>query len=118
MWQIGALLENKNKYSTTRWTLINHDLCLYFNFYLENSFKISFVFFLDNLNTCFVQIRISKKDFESEVGKMYGGQDKWHHLTCFAKLRSELGYFESGDKLPGFNKLKAKDKDEVKKQLP
>ncbi|XP_022914189.2 poly [ADP-ribose] polymerase [Onthophagus taurus] len=64
------------------------------------------------------EIRISKKDFETDVGKRYGGQDKWHHLTCFANLRSELGYYENGDKLPGFNALKADDKKEVKSQLP
>lgn len=64
------------------------------------------------------EIRISKKDFESDVGKRYGGQDKWHHVTCFAQLRSELGYYESGDKLPGFKTLKKADQDDVKKQLP
>ncbi|KRT82026.1 hypothetical protein AMK59_5757, partial [Oryctes borbonicus] len=64
------------------------------------------------------QIRISKKDFETEVGRRYGGQDLWHHLTCFAKLRSELGYFAGGDALPGFKSLKKDDQQEVKKQLP
>lgn len=48
----------------------------------------------------------------------YGGQDMWHHLTCFAKLRSELGYFAGGDSLPGFNSLKKDDQKEVKTQLP
>lgn len=64
------------------------------------------------------EIRISKKDFESDIGKRYGGQDMWHHLNCFAKLRSELGFFECGDKLPGFKGLKPDDQKEVKKQIP
>lgn len=63
-------------------------------------------------------IRISKKDFETEVGMKYGGQDLWHHLTCFAKIRSELGYFESADQLPGFKTLNKNDQAEAKKQLP
>lgn len=63
------------------------------------------------------EIRISKKDFESDVGRQIGGADQWHHLTCFAQLRSELGYFESGDKLPGFKSLKKEDQEEVKKAL-
>ncbi|RZB77497.1 poly-(ADP-ribose) polymerase [Asbolus verrucosus] len=64
------------------------------------------------------EVRISKKDFETEVGRKYGGQDMWHHLTCFAKLRAELGYFESADKLPGFKTLSKNDQSEAKKQLP
>ncbi|KAF2885554.1 hypothetical protein ILUMI_20622 [Ignelater luminosus] len=64
------------------------------------------------------EIRISKKDFESDVGKKYGGQDLWHHATCFAKLRAELGYFESADKLAGFKTLSKADQEEVKKQIP
>lgn len=64
------------------------------------------------------QIRISKKDFETEVGKKYGGQDMWHHVTCFAKLRSELGYFESADKLPGFKSLSKADQKDAAAQIP
>nr|CAI5827669.1 unnamed protein product [Callosobruchus analis] len=64
------------------------------------------------------EIRISKKDYESDIGAKYGGQDMWHHVQCFAQLRSELGYYESADKLPGFKGLSAKDQADVKKQLP
>lgn len=64
------------------------------------------------------EVRISKKDYESDIGKRYGGQDLWHHYTCFAKLRAELGYFESADKLPGFKSLKKEDQTEVLRQIP
>ncbi|XP_018568768.1 poly [ADP-ribose] polymerase [Anoplophora glabripennis] len=64
------------------------------------------------------EIRISKKDFDTEVGKKYGGQDMWHHVTCFAQLRSELAFFECGDKLPGFKSLKKEDQAVVKKEIP
>lgn len=70
------------------------------------------------MNTNDFQIRISKKDFETEVGRKYGGQDMWHHLKCFAQIRSDLGYYDSGENLPGFKSLKAQDKQEVKAQLP
>lgn len=39
----------------------------------------------------------------------------WHHVACFAQVRADLGYFESGDKLPGFNTLSKEDQAEVKK---
>lgn len=64
------------------------------------------------------EVRISKKDYTSEIGMKYGGQDMWHHLSCFAKLRSELKFFAGGDQLPGFNSLNKADKAEVLKQLP
>ncbi|CAH2012006.1 unnamed protein product [Acanthoscelides obtectus] len=64
------------------------------------------------------EIRISKKDYETDVGAKYGGQDMWHHVQCFAQLRADLGFFESADKLPGFKGLSPKDQVEVKKQIP
>ena len=61
---------------------------------------------------------MSKKDYESDISKQIGGTDHWHHLTCFAQLRSEFGYFECGDKIPGFKSLKKNDQEEVKKTIP
>lgn len=49
---------------------------------------------------------------------MYGGQDRWHHVECFTKLRDELAFFESGENLPGYDHLKNEDKEIVKKALP
>lgn len=49
---------------------------------------------------------------------MYGGQERWHHVECFAKLRNELQFFEAGDALPGFEQLKKEDKEIVLKALP
>ncbi|XP_055640621.1 poly [ADP-ribose] polymerase [Toxorhynchites rutilus septentrionalis] len=64
------------------------------------------------------EIRIKKIDYTTEVGMKYGGQPLWHHAECFAKLRSELGYFDKGESLPGFTGLKKEDKETVKKLLP
>ncbi|PSN54639.1 Poly [ADP-ribose] polymerase [Blattella germanica] len=64
------------------------------------------------------EVRISKKDFESEGAKMYGGQDRWHHVECFAKLRDELEFWESGEDLPGIKTLKKEDQAMVKQNLP
>lgn len=63
-------------------------------------------------------VRISKKDFESEKGVMLNGIDRWHHLDCFAKLRNEFSFFESGDALPGAKSLGADDLKLLKKALP
>lgn len=64
------------------------------------------------------EVRIKKVDYTTEVGMKYGGQALWHHAECFAKLRSELGYFEKGEALPGFNYLKKEDQAKVKQLLP
>lgn len=72
---------------------------------------------------CFLKIskdelRIRKTVYDTEVGMKFGGQAKWHHVECFAQLRSELGWFESGEKLPGYRNLKKDDQAVVKKHLP
>lgn len=48
----------------------------------------------------------------------FGGQAIWHHVECFAQLRSELGWFESADKLPGFKGLSKDDQHLAKKHVP
>lgn len=64
------------------------------------------------------EVRISKKDYESDVGKRYGGQDLWHHLDCFEKLRDELKYWNAGSELPGIQTLTAEDQKLIKEKLP
>ena len=64
------------------------------------------------------EVRVSKKDFESEEGRKYGGVDKWHHLDCFAKIREEFQFYEAGDVLPGIGNLSKEDQATVKSTLP
>ncbi|XP_076760551.1 poly-(ADP-ribose) polymerase [Xylocopa sonorina] len=64
------------------------------------------------------EIRVSKKDFESEHGKKYGGIDRWYHLECFVKIRESLEFYESGDKLPGKDELSKDDQKKLKTVLP
>ncbi|EDV98556.1 poly [ADP-ribose] polymerase [Drosophila grimshawi] len=64
------------------------------------------------------EVRVCKTLFDTEVGMKYGGQKVWHHLECFAKMRSDLGWFDTGETLPGYKGLKADDKAEVLKLLP
>ncbi|XP_063703096.1 poly [ADP-ribose] polymerase isoform X2 [Culicoides brevitarsis] len=63
-------------------------------------------------------VRVKKTVYDTEVGMKFGGQAIWHHLDCFAKIRDELGFYECGDKLPGFNTLSKDDQKEVRKMLP
>ncbi|XP_063601793.1 poly [ADP-ribose] polymerase 1-like [Penaeus indicus] len=63
------------------------------------------------------QVRISKKEFDSERARMYGPVDLWHHVDCFVKKRAELGFFESGDTIAGFGTLSADDKNMLKSKL-
>lgn len=64
------------------------------------------------------EIRISKKDFESEIGRKYGGQDMWHHVECFNKVRNDLLYFAAGSLLPGYLTLSKDDQKIVDEKLP
>ncbi|KAL7740196.1 hypothetical protein ACLKA6_003902 [Drosophila palustris] len=64
------------------------------------------------------EVRVSKTVYDTEVGMKYGGQKLWHHLECFAKLRSDVGWFDTGENLPGYKQLKAEEKEEVKRLLP
>jgi poly [ADP-ribose] polymerase 1 len=64
------------------------------------------------------EVRVKKTVYDTEVGMKFGGQAIWHHLDCFAKLRTDLGYFVSGDQLPGYSYLKKEDKTLVLKALP
>lgn len=64
------------------------------------------------------EIRIKKVVHDTEVGMKFGGQAIWHHVECFAQLRSTLGWFESGSKIPGFKSLSQDDKQTVEKHIP
>lgn len=64
------------------------------------------------------EVRISKKDFESDAAKRYGGADLWHHVDCFVKLRDELQYWAAGSELPGITALTKEDQQSVKEKLP
>lgn len=64
------------------------------------------------------EVRIKKIAHDTEIGMKFGGQSIWHHVECFASLRSELGWFETGEKLPGFKSLSKEDRENVKKHIP
>lgn len=64
------------------------------------------------------EIRAKKVSFDTEVGMKYGGQPLWHHLDCFAKLRTELGWFAAGNQLPGYSTLRKDDQKQVDDVLP
>ena len=63
------------------------------------------------------EVRIAKKDYESDSAKRFGPMDRWHHVDCFVKDREELEYFDSGAKLQGFKTLSAEDQAELQKKL-
>ncbi|KFB53218.1 AGAP003230-PA-like protein [Anopheles sinensis] len=64
------------------------------------------------------EVRIKKVSYDTEVGMKYGDQPNWFHAECFAKLRSELGYFEKAEVLPGFGSIKPDDQAKLKQLLP
>lgn len=64
------------------------------------------------------EVRIKKTVHDTEIGMKFGGQALWHHVECFAQLRTELGWLETGALLPGFANLDKEDQANVKKHLP
>ncbi|CAG0918266.1 unnamed protein product [Notodromas monacha] len=64
------------------------------------------------------EVRLGKKDYDSETALRFGPTFRWYHILCFKANREELGYTEAADKLPGFKTLKAEDRDNLKTQLP
>lgn len=60
---------------------------------------------------------VYKTDLTDETF-LFGGLATWYHVICFARSRSELGWLESGENLPGFKRLLDKDKEIVKKHIP
>lgn len=64
------------------------------------------------------EVRIKKMLHDTEIGMKFGGQAIWHHVECFAQLRSELQWFETAEKLPGFKGLSKEDKENTKKHIP
>lgn len=63
------------------------------------------------------EIRISKKDYESEVALQYGPCERWHHVDCFLKAREELGFTANGSILPGFMTLSPEDQKLLKTKI-
>jgi hypothetical protein len=64
------------------------------------------------------ETRISKKDHKSRKAKRLGGLERWHHVECFAKFRADIGYYGSGDELPGAAQLSKEDQQSLKVLLP
>ncbi|KAL0276840.1 UNVERIFIED_CONTAM: hypothetical protein PYX00_004320 [Menopon gallinae] len=64
------------------------------------------------------EIRISKKDYESESALRYGPHERWHHVDCFLKVREELAFFAAGTCLPGYKTLEPDDQKIIKKKIP
>lgn len=62
-------------------------------------------------------IRVKKIVYDTEVGAKFGGQPIWHHLSCFAAIKGDYGFYLGGEQLPGFNGLSPEDKKKVKKEI-
>ncbi len=63
------------------------------------------------------EVRVGKKEYESQRAKMYGPYDKWHHIKCFVQKRDELEFFDSGCDMGGFKTLSPEDQDMIKSSI-
>ncbi|XP_055294949.1 poly [ADP-ribose] polymerase-like [Sitodiplosis mosellana] len=63
-------------------------------------------------------VRIMKVAYDVNQNTAFDGKATWYHVECFARKRSEHGWLESAEKLPGFRRLKDADKEAVKRQFP
>ena len=50
-------------------------------------------------------VRVGKKEYDSQRAKMYKPYFKWHHILCFVDQREMLEYFDAGDAMAGFTLL-------------
>lgn len=62
-------------------------------------------------------IRIKKTVYDTEVGAKFGGQALWHHLSCFASIRGDYGFYLGGEQISGFSGLSPEDKKKVKNEI-
>lgn len=66
------------------------------------------------------QIRIKKTVYDTDIALRFGSQAICHHVDCFAdaKVRSDVKWYESAEKLPGFEMLSDDEKATVLEQIP
>ena len=50
-------------------------------------------------------VRIGKKEYNSQQSKKYKPYVQWHHVLCFVEKREKLEYFDAGDAMAGFTLL-------------
>ena len=48
------------------------------------------------------EVRVGKKEYDSQRAKMYKPYIKWHHVLCFVEKREKLEYFDAGDAMASF----------------
>lgn len=46
------------------------------------------------------------------------GHANWYHVACFVLKRSEIGWLQCGDRLPGFKRLLAVNRDIIRTEIP
>lgn len=63
------------------------------------------------------EVRISKMIHDDETAHRWGAHPGWYHVDCFVEKRSEIGYTEAADKLPGFSILSNEDKDILQEKI-
>lgn len=64
------------------------------------------------------EIRIMNVVYDIHLSTPYDGKAVWYHVICFVGARTELGWLQSGESLPGFKRLSEEDKEMVKNQIP
>lgn len=63
-------------------------------------------------------IRVMNVVYDTDNNTAYDGKAVWYHVICFARSRTELGWLQEADALPGFKRLTEDDKEIVRNQIP
>lgn len=63
-------------------------------------------------------IRITANHTDENENETDEGMTKWHHLSCFTRIRTEIGWLQSGEQLSGFKRLRDADKKLVMDHIP
>lgn len=64
------------------------------------------------------EVRIMNVVYDTALSTAFDGKAMWYHVICFVGVRSELGWLQSAESLPGFKRLSEEDKEMVKNQIP
>ncbi|XP_031626910.1 poly [ADP-ribose] polymerase-like [Contarinia nasturtii] len=64
------------------------------------------------------ELRIMNVVYDTKHNTAFDGKANWYHVICFARTRSELGWLQGAESIPGFKRLSIQDKETVMNQIP
>lgn len=64
------------------------------------------------------ELRIMNVVHDENQNTSFDGKAKWYHTLCFAGSRTEFGWLQSAESMPGFKRLSNVNQELLKNQIP